>query len=70
MAAEAQLLGSGTKIMTAPAMSLNTEEYKALLNVPEGQTIAAVLLVGRRLPQKRFPMQQQVQPQEIRMRMS
>lgn len=47
MAAEAQLLGYGTKIMTAPAMSLNSEEYKALLNVPEGQTVAAVLLVGK-----------------------
>lgn len=47
MAAEAQLLGYGTKIMTAPTMSLNTDEYKAMLNVPEGQKVAAVLLVGK-----------------------
>ncbi len=47
MSAATQLLGYGTKIMTAPAMSLNTEEYHALLNIPEGQTVAAVLLVGK-----------------------
>ena len=47
MSAEAQLLGYGTKIMTAPAMSLNTEEYKQLLSIPEGQKIAAVLIVGK-----------------------
>ena len=47
MSAEAQLLGYGTKIMTAPAMSLNNDEYKTLLNVPEGQKIVAVLIVGK-----------------------
>ena len=47
MSAEAQLLGYGTKIMTAPTMALNNDEYKELLNVPEGQKIAAVLIVGK-----------------------
>ena len=47
IAAEAQLLGYGTKIMTAPTMALNTDEYKELLSVPEGQKIAAVLIVGK-----------------------
>ena len=47
MSAEAQLLGYGTKIMTAPTMALNTDEYKEMLSVPEGQKIAAVLLVGK-----------------------
>ena len=46
MSAEAQLLGYGTKIMTAPTMALNNDEYKELLSVPEGQKIAAVLIVG------------------------
>lgn len=47
MSAEAQLLGYGTKIMTAPAMALNNDEYKEMLSVPEGQKIAAVLIVGK-----------------------
>ena len=50
MSAEAQLLGYGTKIMTAPTMALNGEnadEYKALLSIPENQKVAAVLLVGK-----------------------
>ncbi len=47
MSAEAQLLGYGTKIMTAPTMALNTDEYKEMLSVPEGQKIAAVLIVGK-----------------------
>ena len=47
MSAEAQLLGYGTKIMTAPTMALNNDEYKAMLSVPEGQKIAAVLIVGK-----------------------
>ena len=47
MSAEAQLLGYGTKIMTAPTMALNNDEYKELLSVPEGQKIAAVLIVGK-----------------------
>lgn len=47
MSAEAQLLGYGTKIMTAPTMALNNEEYKTLLSVPDGQKIAAVLIVGK-----------------------
>lgn len=47
MSAEAQLLGYSTKIMTAPAMALNSDEYKTLLNIPDGQKITAVLLVGK-----------------------
>ena len=50
MSAEAQLLGYGTKIMTAPTMALNGEnagEYKELLSIPENQKVAAVLLVGK-----------------------
>ena len=47
MSVEAQLLGYGTKIMTAPTMALNTEEYKTLLNVPEGYNVVGVLLVGQ-----------------------
>ena len=55
MSAEAQLLGYGTKIMTAPAMALNSDEYKALLNVPEGQKVAAVLIVGKAATQEDNP---------------
>ena len=47
MSAEAQLLGYGTKIMTAPTMSLNNDEYMELLSIPEEQKIVAVLLVGK-----------------------
>lgn len=47
MSSEAQLLGYGTKIMTAPAMALNNDEYKEMLSIPDGQKIAAVLLVGK-----------------------
>ena len=47
MSAEAQLLGYGTKIMTAPTMALNNDEYKEMLSVPEGQKIAAVIIVGK-----------------------
>ena len=47
MSAEAQLLGYGTKIMTAPTMALNNDEYKETLSVPEGQKIVAVLIVGK-----------------------
>ena len=55
MSAEAQLLGYGTKIMTAPTMALNNDEYKALLSVPEGQKIAAVLIVGKAATEKDNP---------------
>ncbi|MBQ6554228.1 MAG: nitroreductase family protein [Firmicutes bacterium] len=50
MSAEAQILGYGTKIMTSPTMALNGEnqaEYKELLSIPENQSAAAVLLVGK-----------------------
>ena len=47
MSVEAQLLGYGTKIMTAPTMALNNNEYKEMLSVPEGQKIAAVLIIGK-----------------------
>ncbi len=55
MSAEAQLLGYGTKIMTAPTMALNNDEYKEMLSVPEGQKIAAVLLVGKPATEKDNP---------------
>lgn len=55
MSAEAQLLGYGTKIMTAPAMALNNDEYKEMLSVPEGQKIAAVLIVGKTAAEKDNP---------------
>ena len=50
MSAEAQILGYGTKILTSPTIALNGEkqsEYKALLNIPDNQKVAAVLLVGK-----------------------
>ena len=50
MAAEAQLLGYGTKILTSPTMALNgekSEEFKTLLSIPDDQKVAAVLLVGK-----------------------
>ena len=50
MSAEAQLLGYGTKILTSPTIALNGEnqaEYKELLQIPENQKVAAVLLVGK-----------------------
>lgn len=49
MAVEAQLLGYGTKILTSPTIALNGDnqaEYKMLLNIPENQAVAAVLIVG------------------------
>ena len=49
MAAEAQLLGYGTKILASPTIALNgekQEEYRQLLSIPEGQSVVAVLLVG------------------------
>ena len=55
MSAEAQLLGYGTKIMTAPAMSLNGEEYKSMLSIPEGQDVVAVLIIGKPESQKDNP---------------
>lgn len=47
MSAAAQLLGYGTKILTSPTMTLNSDEAKALLKIPENQQVAAVLLVGK-----------------------
>ena len=47
MSAAAQLLGYGTKILTSPTMTLNSDEAKALLKIPENQPVAAVLLVGK-----------------------
>ena len=41
--------------MTAPTMALNTDEYKELLSVPEGQKIAAVLIVGKAASEKDNP---------------
>lgn len=49
MAAEAQLLGYGTKIIASPVTALNgekREEYRQLLKIPDGQSAAAILLVG------------------------
>ena len=50
MSAEAQLLGYGTKILISPTMALNGEkqaEYKELLKIPENQSVAAVLIIGK-----------------------
>ena len=50
MAAEAQLLGYGTKILTSPTMVLNGQEretYRELLDIPDDQAAAAVLLIGK-----------------------
>ena len=55
MSAEAQLLGYGTKIMTAPTMALNNDEYKEMLNVPAEHKIAAVLIVGKPATEKDNP---------------
>ena len=55
MSVEAQLLGYGTKIMTAPSMALNSEEYLTLLNIPQGQQVAAVLLVGKAAGAEELP---------------
>ena len=52
MSAEAQLLGYGTKIMTAPTMALNNDECKSMLDIPEGQKIVAVLIVGKAAEEK------------------
>lgn len=49
MSAEAQLLGYGTKILTSPTIALNGEnaaEYAELLEIPENQKVAAVLIAG------------------------
>ena len=46
MSATAQLLGYGSKILTSPTMTLNGAEQHEMLGVPEGYTVAAVLLVG------------------------
>lgn len=55
MSAEAQLLGYGTKIMTAPTMVLNNDEYKEMLSIPDGQKIVAVLIVGKPASEKDNP---------------
>lgn len=55
MSAEAQLLGYGTKIMTAPTMALNNDEYREMLSVPEEQKIVAVLIVGKAATEKDNP---------------
>lgn len=47
MSAEAQLLGYETKIIAAPTLALDPEEYKALLSIPDAQKIAAVLIIGK-----------------------
>ncbi len=49
MSAQAQLLGYGTKILSSPTVVLNGEnksEYDELLDIPEGQSVAAVLIIG------------------------
>ena len=55
MSAQAQLSGYGTKIMTAPTMALNSDEYYEMLSIPEGQKIVAVLIVGKPATQKDNP---------------
>jgi nitroreductase len=50
MAAEAQLLEYGTKILTSPTIALNSSkqaEYKKLLGTPDDHTFVAALLVGK-----------------------
>ena len=50
MSVTAQLLGYGTKIISSPTMALNGEkqaEYRQLLGIPENQSAAAILLIGR-----------------------
>ena len=50
MSVTAQLLGYGTKIISSPTMALNgekQEEYRQLLGIPENQSAAAILLIGR-----------------------
>ena len=50
MSATACLMGYGTKIISSPTMALNGEkqaEYRALLGIPEDQSAAAILLLGR-----------------------
>ena len=34
-------------VLTSPTMALNADEYLTLLEIPDGQKIAAVLLVGK-----------------------
>ncbi len=58
MSAEALLLGYGTKILTSPTIALNGEnsaEYAELLQIPENQKVAAVLLVGKAESEKDNP---------------
>lgn len=53
MSVTAQLLGYGTKIISSPTMALNGEkqaEYRELLGIPENQSAAAILLIGREGP--------------------
>ena len=50
MSAAAQLLGYGTKIISSPTMALNgakQAEYRELLGIPENQSAAAILLIGK-----------------------
>ena len=47
MSAEAQLLGYGTKIISSPKMTLNSDSWKATLGVPEDMAVVCVLLVGK-----------------------
>lgn len=50
MAAEALLLGYGTKIISSPTIVLNGDkqaEYKELLGIPEDMSAVCVLLVGQ-----------------------
>ena len=50
MSVTARLLGYGTKIISSPTMALNGEkqaEYRQLLGIPENQSAAAILLIGR-----------------------
>ncbi|MCF0229900.1 MAG: nitroreductase family protein [Parasporobacterium sp.] len=47
MSAQAQILGYGTKIISSPKMTLNSDGNKELLGVPEGMSVVCVLLVGK-----------------------
>ena len=50
MSVAAQLLGYGSKIISSPTIALNGEkqaEYRQLLGIPEDQSAAAILLIGK-----------------------
>jgi len=47
MVIAAEALGYGTKIMAGGAAQMNTEENRALLHIPDGMNVIAILIVGK-----------------------